>query len=100
MRVEAKQLVRKLTPSATRALEAAVGRAAGSGFYEITVEHLLLALSVVSIAVMVERWVFYKRRAIDIDGGLIGGASLEAAAGGGRDRGAAPRADSYRQHCR
>jgi type VI secretion system protein VasG len=44
MRVEAKQLVRKLTPTATRALEAAVGRAAGSGFYEITVEHLLAQL--------------------------------------------------------
>ena len=41
MRVEPKSLIRRLTPTATRALEAAVGRAAGSGFYEITVEHLL-----------------------------------------------------------
>jgi type VI secretion system protein VasG len=44
MRVEAKSLVRKLTPSATRLLEAAVGRAATGGFYEIAVEHLLSAL--------------------------------------------------------
>jgi type VI secretion system protein VasG len=44
MRVEAKSLVRKLTPSATRALEAAVGRAAGAGYYEIAVEHLLAQL--------------------------------------------------------
>jgi type VI secretion system protein VasG len=44
MRVDAKSLVRKLTPSATRLLEAAVGRAAQGGFYEITVEHLLEAM--------------------------------------------------------
>jgi len=44
MRVEAKLLVRKLTQSATRALEASVGRAAGSGYYEIAVEHLLAQL--------------------------------------------------------
>ncbi len=44
MRVAAKSLVRKLTPSATRALEAAVGRAAGAGGYEIGVEHLLAQL--------------------------------------------------------
>jgi type VI secretion system protein VasG len=44
MRVEPKLLIRKLTPTATRALEAAVGRAAGSGFYEIAVEHLLAQL--------------------------------------------------------
>ncbi len=36
MRVDAKSLIRKLTPTATRLLEAAVGRAAGGGFYEIT----------------------------------------------------------------
>jgi type VI secretion system protein VasG len=44
MRVEAKSLVRKLTPTATRALEAAVGRAAASGIYEILVEHVLAQL--------------------------------------------------------
>jgi type VI secretion system protein VasG len=44
MRVDAKSLIRKLTPTATRLLEAAVGRAAGGGFYEITVEHLLAAM--------------------------------------------------------
>jgi type VI secretion system protein VasG len=44
MRVEPKSLIRKLTPTATRALEAAVGRAAGAGFYEIAVEHLLAQL--------------------------------------------------------
>ncbi len=44
MRVAAKSLVRKLTPSATRALEAAVGRAAGAGAHEIVVEHLLVQL--------------------------------------------------------
>jgi len=44
MRVEPKALVRKLTPTATRALEAAVGRAASGSFYEITVEHLLSTL--------------------------------------------------------
>jgi len=44
MRVEPKALIRKLTPSATRQLEASVGRAASGGFYEIAVEHLLAAL--------------------------------------------------------
>jgi len=44
MRVDAKSLIRKLTPTATRLLEAAVGRAAGGGFYELTVEHLLAAM--------------------------------------------------------
>jgi type VI secretion system protein VasG len=44
MRVEARSLVRKLTPTATRALEAAVGRAAQGGYYELTVEHLLSSL--------------------------------------------------------
>ncbi|HET8542776.1 MAG TPA: type VI secretion system ATPase TssH [Anaeromyxobacter sp.] len=44
MRVEPRSLVRKLTPTATRALEAAVGRAAQGGYYEIGVEHLLQAL--------------------------------------------------------
>ena len=44
MRVDAKSLVRKLTPTATRLLEAAVGRAAQGGYYEIAVEHLLAAM--------------------------------------------------------
>ena len=44
MRVEPKALIRKLTPTATRLLEAAVGRAASGGFYEITVEHFLATL--------------------------------------------------------
>jgi type VI secretion system protein VasG len=44
MRVEPKSLVRKLTATATRALEAAVGRAASGGYGEITVEHLLATL--------------------------------------------------------
>jgi type VI secretion system protein VasG len=44
MRVAPKSLVRKLTPTATRALEAAVGRAAGAGAHEIVVEHLLVQL--------------------------------------------------------
>jgi type VI secretion system protein VasG len=44
MRVEPKLLIRKLTPTATRALEAAVGRAASGGYYEIAVEHLLAQL--------------------------------------------------------
>ncbi len=44
MRVDAKSLVRKLTPTTTRILEAAVGRAAQGGYYEIGVEHLLAAM--------------------------------------------------------
>jgi type VI secretion system protein VasG len=44
MRVEAKSLVRKLTATATRHLEAAVGHAAQGGYYELTVEHLLAAM--------------------------------------------------------
>jgi type VI secretion system protein VasG len=44
MRVEPRALIRKLTPTATRHLEAAVGRAASGAFYEIAVEHLLAAL--------------------------------------------------------
>lgn len=43
MRVEPKSLVRRLTPTATRTLELAVGRAVGSQAYEVTVEHFLLA---------------------------------------------------------
>ncbi len=42
--VEPKTLVRRLTPTATRALEASVSRAASARAYEITVEHLLLEL--------------------------------------------------------
>ena len=42
--VEPKTLVRRLTPTATKALEACVSRAASSRCYEITVEHLLLEL--------------------------------------------------------
>ncbi len=42
--VEPKSIVRKLTPTCVRALETAVGRAANGRAYEITVEHMLLAL--------------------------------------------------------
>jgi type VI secretion system protein VasG len=41
MRVDPKSLVRRLTPSATRMLEAAVGRAASSQCPDVSVEHLL-----------------------------------------------------------
>jgi len=44
MRVETRSLVRRLTPTATRLLEAAVGKAASTQAYEITVEHLLLVM--------------------------------------------------------
>ena len=44
MRVDPKSLVRRLTPTATRSLEAAVGKAASGQFYEVTPEHLLAAL--------------------------------------------------------
>jgi type VI secretion system protein VasG len=44
MKVEPKSLVRRLTPTATRMLEAAVGRAATGNFYEIVCEHLLNAM--------------------------------------------------------
>ncbi|MFL5400513.1 MAG: Clp protease N-terminal domain-containing protein, partial [Myxococcales bacterium] len=44
MRVAPKALIRRMTPTATRLLEAAVGKAATGGFYEITVEHLLAAM--------------------------------------------------------
>jgi type VI secretion system protein VasG len=44
MRVAPKALIRRMTPTATRLLEASVGKAATGGFYEITVEHLLAAL--------------------------------------------------------
>jgi len=42
--VEPKTLVRRLTPTATKALEASVARAANARAYEITVEHMLLEL--------------------------------------------------------
>ncbi|HXN40239.1 MAG TPA: Clp protease N-terminal domain-containing protein, partial [Myxococcaceae bacterium] len=45
MLVEPKALVRRLSPTALRLLEAAVGRAAASRFYEIVVEHLLLQMA-------------------------------------------------------
>ncbi len=44
MRVDPKSLVRRLTPAATRSLEAAVGKAASGQYYEVTPEHLLAAL--------------------------------------------------------
>jgi type VI secretion system protein VasG len=44
VRIEPKSLVKRLTPTATKLLEAAVGRAANGQCYEIIVEHLLLAM--------------------------------------------------------
>ena len=44
MRIEPKNLVGRLSPTATRALESAVGRAATGQFEEIVPEHLLLVL--------------------------------------------------------
>jgi type VI secretion system protein VasG len=41
MRSDPKKLVRRLTPTATRMLEGAVGRAASSQHAEVTVEHML-----------------------------------------------------------
>ena len=41
MRTDPKQLVRMMTPTATRMLEAGVGRAASSQHAEVTVEHVL-----------------------------------------------------------
>jgi type VI secretion system protein VasG len=65
MRVDAKSLVRKLTPTATRALEAAVGRAAQGGYYELSVEHLLAALLEPDdgdAARIFQRWTVDRRR--------------------------------------
>jgi len=65
MRVDAKSLVRKLTPTATRALEAAVGRAAQGGYYELSVEHLLAALLEPDdgdVARIFQRWSVDRRR--------------------------------------
>ena len=44
MRIDPKQLVRMMTPTATRMLEAGVGRAASSQHAEVTVEHVLAQL--------------------------------------------------------
>ncbi len=44
MRVEPKALIKRLTPTSTRHLEAAVAHAAGGRFYEIVPEHLLLRM--------------------------------------------------------
>ncbi|MGD8860674.1 MAG: type VI secretion system ATPase TssH [Myxococcales bacterium] len=44
MRVEPKSLVRRLTATGTRLLEAAAGKAVGSQHYEIDVEHVLLCM--------------------------------------------------------
>src|SRR4051812_48987763 len=44
MRVEPKALVRRLTPTATRYLEMAAGKAVGAQHYEIDVEHMLLSM--------------------------------------------------------
>jgi type VI secretion system protein VasG len=44
VRVEPKNLVRRLTPTATKVLEAAVSRASEGRYYEIVVEHLLLSM--------------------------------------------------------
>ncbi|MFM2416039.1 MAG: hypothetical protein RL385_762 [Pseudomonadota bacterium] len=44
IKLDPKALVRRLSPSATRSLEAAVGRAVGGQYYEVLPEHLLLSL--------------------------------------------------------
>jgi type VI secretion system protein VasG len=44
MRVEPKALVRRLTPTATRYLEMAAGKAVGAQHYEIDVEHMLSSM--------------------------------------------------------
>jgi type VI secretion system protein VasG len=44
IRVEPRALVRRLTPTATRLLDTAAGRAVQGGFYEIVVEHVLSAM--------------------------------------------------------
>ena len=44
VRVDPKALVRRLTPTTTKHLEVAVGRAANGQYYEIIVEHLLAAM--------------------------------------------------------
>ena len=44
MRVEPKAIVRRLNPTCTSALEAAVSHSASSRYYEIVPEHLLLAI--------------------------------------------------------
>jgi type VI secretion system protein VasG len=44
LRVDPKRLVRRLTPTATRMMEGAVGRAASSQHAEVTVEHFLLQM--------------------------------------------------------
>ena len=45
-------------------------------FHSEWVLYLLLGLSLLSIAVMIERWIFYRRRRIDID--AVGLALAEA----------------------
>ena len=65
MRVDPRSLVRKLTPTATRALEAAVGRAAQGGYYELSVEHLLSALlepDAGDVPRLFQRWSVDRRR--------------------------------------
>ena len=44
MQVDAKRLVKRLTPTATRMLEAAVGRAASTQAPDVSVEHMLLQM--------------------------------------------------------
>jgi type VI secretion system protein VasG len=44
MRSEPKSLVKKLTPSATRALETAAGKAVGAQHFAVEVDHVLLAM--------------------------------------------------------
>jgi type VI secretion system protein VasG len=59
MRVQPRALIRKLTPTATRLLEAAVGRASSGGFQEIAVEHLaatLLAPDEGDVARILHNW--------------------------------------------
>ncbi|MDC0711156.1 type VI secretion system ATPase TssH [Stigmatella sp. ncwal1] len=59
MRVDPQALVKRLTPTATRHLEAAVGRASGSHCHEIVVEHLLaqlLALEDSEVVVLLRRF--------------------------------------------
>jgi type VI secretion system protein VasG len=43
--VEPKSIVRRLTPTCVKALDAAVGRAFNARCYEVTVEHMLLSLA-------------------------------------------------------
>ncbi len=70
MRVDPKALVRRLNPTATKALESAVEAAATGRYYEIVPEHMLLALAKVEDGDVGHILHFYRKDRVKLVGAI------------------------------